>query len=430
MGITELWKLVSPSTEGQTLTVFALEGLKGHMQDQSGLSLMTVGIDASAWLYAICKLQAFRLGHAKSGENPELWMLMYKLVALANAPIHAHFIFDGRTTLQSSAMSMCGQGISAVLTEDSDTLLFGAEKVLRLMDNEDGMFIVDAYCAGALSNDPKIPLTMSHLLLWAMLRGGDYNPGGLSGCSSQLPDMLKTWRDCLRTVLVDGTLGRKYPALAASIPADFPSVEIMDLYLHPVTTWSDGASSSLLPQLSPTQPSLTHLAAFCHTRLGWTRSKIHKYFRNHFWSAACMWALCQLQANDGGMLPRPTFISTNERTLRGVYRYAASQYLCCQGESWVPSHSKVTIPAGIMELTSPQDVIDYSDEHTASAGPSSGDPLPDWHPHLSAQYAAVADMLWPEVEDMSSKVGDPELSGGMKMCTDEEGREVIDLTVD
>lgn len=92
-----------------------------------------------------------------------------------------------------------------------------------------------------------------------------------------------------------------------------------------------------------------------------------------------------------------------------------------------------------MELTSPQDVIDYSDQHAASAGPSSGDPLPDWHPRLSAQYAAVADMLWPEVGDtssevgdMSSEVGDPGLSGGsrLKVCTDGEGREVIDLTVD
>lgn len=65
-----------------------------------------------------------------------------------------------------------------------------------------------------------------------------------------------------------------------------------------------------------------------------------------------------------------------------------------------------------MELTSPQDVIDYSDQHAASAGPSSGDPLPDWHPRLSAQYAAVADMLWPEVGDTSSEVGDPGLSRG------------------
>ncbi|KAG2352156.1 hypothetical protein BDR07DRAFT_1315024, partial [Suillus spraguei] len=109
----------------------------------------------------------FRLGHAKSGENPELWMLMYKLVALANAPIHAHFIFDGEdrppikrnehvrsaphwltqrlqellqifgftwATVRPLFSMCCGNMLTviAVLTEDSDTLLFGAEKVLRL----------------------------------------------------------------------------------------------------------------------------------------------------------------------------------------------------------------------------------------------------------------------------------------------------------
>jgi hypothetical protein len=39
-------QLVSPSTEGQTLTAFALERLKGHVQDENGLSMMTVGVDA------------------------------------------------------------------------------------------------------------------------------------------------------------------------------------------------------------------------------------------------------------------------------------------------------------------------------------------------------------------------------------------------
>jgi hypothetical protein len=103
-----------------------------------------------------------------------------------------------------------------------------------------------------------------------------------------------------------------------------------------------------------------------------------------------------------------------------------------ENESWVPSHGKVTIPAQIMELTSPQDVINYSDQHAVSAGPSSEDPPPDWHPCLSAQYAAMADMLWPEVGDMSNEAGGSQLSGGSKpkVCIDEEGREVIDLTVE
>ncbi|KAG1789049.1 uncharacterized protein HD556DRAFT_1311616 [Suillus plorans] len=430
MGITELWKLVSPSTEGQTLTAFALEGLKGHVQDEGGLSMMTIGVDARpSDLDMPSRAKTQNYAHS------------------SNAPVHAHFIFDGEdcppikrskhvrsaphwltrslqellqifgftwTTAKGEAeadlayLSKAGK-ISAVLTEDSDALLFGVAKVLRLTDNDDSTFLVDAYCAEALSNDPKIPLTTSHLLLWAMLHGGDYNPGGLLGCGSQLPGMLKTWRDHLPTVLVDGTLGE-------------------------ITTWSDGASSTLLPQLNPTQPNIGRLAAFCKARLGWMRPKIHKYLRNHFWSAACMRALCQLRTNDGDTLPKPTFnVNKRKDPEGGVSVYCVTLYAPSfihatddgiqadddpnpeEGKSWVPSHSKVTIPARIMELTSPQDVIDYSDQHAASAGPSSGDPLPDWHPCLSAQYAAVADMLWPEAGDTSSEVGDPELSGGSRL---------------
>jgi Holliday junction resolvase YEN1 len=111
---------------------------------------------------------------------------------------------------------------------------------------------------------------------------------------AQLPDMLETWRDHLFTILVDGTLGRKYLTLTGSIPADFPSIEIMRLYLYPVTTWSDGASSSSLPQFNPTQPNITRLTAFCQDHLGWMQPKIHKYLRNNFWPTTCMQVLCQV----------------------------------------------------------------------------------------------------------------------------------------
>ena len=288
-----------------------------------------------------------------------------------------------------------------------------------------------------------------------------------SAVPAQLPGMLEAWRDRLRTVLVDGTLGRKYPTLAASIPADFPSVDIMHLYLNPVTTWTDGTSSSVLPQFDPTQPDLARLAAFCKARLGWMPAKIHKYFRKNLWSTACMRALCQvgllylpllvltrsfkLPTHDGSTLSKPTFnVDKRKDPKGGVPVYCVTLYAPSfvnatndgiqadddqspeESEFWVPSHSKVIIPARIMELTSPQDVINYSDQHAASAGPLSVDPPPDWHPRPSVQYAAVADILWPEVRDMSSEVGDPELSGGsgLKVCTDEEGREVIDLTVE
>ena len=56
------------------------------------------------------------------------------------------------------------------------------------MDNVDGTFIVDVYHTQALSRDPHVPLTTGRLLLWAMLRGGDYNPVCASSCTEAHAD--------------------------------------------------------------------------------------------------------------------------------------------------------------------------------------------------------------------------------------------------
>ncbi|KAG1887737.1 PIN domain-like protein, partial [Suillus subluteus] len=322
---------------------------EGHIQDPDGVSMMTIGVDA--------RLQAFQIGHAQSGENPELRTLMYKLATLASVPIHAHFVFDGGDHLsvkrgkrvrlmphwltqglqellqifrftwstakgeaEADLVFLYKVGkIHAVLTEDSDTILFGAKRVLHVIENDDGMFKADIYHVKALSRDPHLPLTTGHLLLWAMLRGGDYNMGGLTGCgqqvseallkgnlsaslmeimtsatAAQVPSLLETWCDCLPTILVDGTLGRKYPALAASIPVDFPSTDVIHLYLHPVTTWSKAGDSPALPCFLSTRPDLTCLAKFCKSRLGWLPERVHGYFQNRVWPAAFMCTLCQV----------------------------------------------------------------------------------------------------------------------------------------
>ncbi|KAG1740093.1 PIN domain-like protein [Suillus occidentalis] len=531
MGVTDLWKLVSPTTQGQTLTEFAVGGLEGHVQDPGGVSMMAIGIDASAWLYAVCKLQAFQFGHAQSGENPELRTLTYKLVTLAKAPVHAHFVFDGEdrpsmkhgkhvrsaphwltrglqellqifgftwSTAKGEAeadlafLSKVGK-IHVVLTEDSDVLLFGAKKVLRVTDNNDGMFKVDIYHAQALSKDPHVPLTTSRLLLWAMLRGGDYNMGGLTGCGrqvsqallkgnlsdllmqvvtsatpAQLPGMLETWRNCLRTVLRDGTLGRKYPTLAASIPADFPSIDIIRLYLYPITSWSEAGEPPVLPRFLPTQPDLECLAKFCKTHLGWLPEKVHKYFRKSVWPAAFMRALCQLPTSDGSALLKPSFLINDHKIFEGdvsTYRltvYAPSFIKATNcglqtdgdssislkshpGEESSPSEGKILIPARVMQITSPEDVMNFSDRnpHLSNHPTGSSMPPPDWHPWPSAQYAVVAAIVWPEsanrgqgsrIETHSNSDDDLEREvaskGKGKELYDKKALEIIDLTAD
>ncbi|OJA10241.1 hypothetical protein AZE42_11952 [Rhizopogon vesiculosus] len=184
MSITDLWKLVSLTIYGQTLTVFTLEGLRGHVQDEGGISMMTIGVDTSAWLYVVCKLQAFQFGHAQSGENPVM-----DSDELLNIFGFTWSTAKGEAKDDLAFLSKAGR-IVAVLTEDSDAILFGAERVLHLADNNNGTFKVNVYHAGAPSKDLQVPLTTGHLLLWAMLHGGDYNPGGLAECGGQVAQAL------------------------------------------------------------------------------------------------------------------------------------------------------------------------------------------------------------------------------------------------
>ncbi|KAG2045746.1 hypothetical protein BDR06DRAFT_977989 [Suillus hirtellus] len=279
---------VSLSTERQTLTAFAFEGIEGHGQDESGLSMMTVGVDARPFNSDMPNQAKIR-NYERSSPH--------RLTRHSQELLHI-FGFTWATQWADS----CGQARGEA--EADLTFLSKAGKLIGT-DNEDGTFIVSVYGAEALTNDHKIPLTTARLLLWAMLHGGVHSSVAL-GCGNQvshallagdrsdslmqvvtlaaparLPGMLEIWLDSLRTVLVDDTPGRKYPTLAASIPTDFLSVDAMHLYLNPVTTWSDGTSSSLLAQFDPAQPDLTRLATFCKARLGWMRRKIRSYFTEH-----------------------------------------------------------------------------------------------------------------------------------------------------
>ncbi|KAG1818954.1 hypothetical protein EV424DRAFT_1347525 [Suillus variegatus] len=259
---------VSLSTERQTLTAFALEGIKGHGQDESGLSMMTVGADARPFNSDMPNQAKIR-NYERSSPH--------RLTRHSQELLHI-FGFTWATQWADSCEQARGEA-EADLTflskagKDSDALLFGVGKVLRCV-----------YGAEALTNDPKILLTTACLLLWAMLHGGDHNSVTL-GCGNQvshallagdlsdslmqvmtlaaparLPGMLEIWRDSLRTVLVDDTPGRKYPTLAGSIPTDLLSVDAMHLYLNQ-------------SPLGPTAPvhlyshSLTPLSLILHVSL-------------------------------------------------------------------------------------------------------------------------------------------------------------------
>ncbi|OAX35046.1 hypothetical protein K503DRAFT_803109 [Rhizopogon vinicolor AM-OR11-026] len=255
-----------------------------------------------------------------------------------------------------------------------------------------------------------------------MLRGGDYNLGGLAGCGGQVTQALLKGDlgDSLMHVVNSATPVQLPSMLETwpSIPAEFPSIDVMHLYLHPVTPWSDTDESPAVPQFGPAQPDLMRLAKFCKVHLGWLPERVHKYLQENVWSAVCMRALCQLRVptSDGSSLSKPSFRIDREMTHEGdapaykltvyapTFVMAASHGLQSDGDSrtlsvsqvdeecsWAPSEGKVIVPARIMQVTSPQEVIDFMDHGTNfSSQPEAGcsAPLPDWYPRLSVQYAA------------------------------------------
>lgn len=142
-------------------------------------------IVCSLWFHQV--QSTFAVGHAQSGENPELRTLFYRLERLLRLPVHAVFVFDGpdrppmkrgRRVVPTghwmvdamkemivafgyvfhNVSSCCGSPVlafthclwkapaeaeaelallnqmghvDAVLTDDSDTFLFGAHTVIR-----------------------------------------------------------------------------------------------------------------------------------------------------------------------------------------------------------------------------------------------------------------------------------------------------------
>ena len=120
---------------------------------------------------------------------------------------------------------------------------------------------------------PDINLTHGGLILIAILSGGDYHQAGLPRCGpniahglaecgfgdsllhaaqtmsrDELVVFLSTWRqdigDELRTNS-RGIIGRKNPALANSVPENFPDTDILFSYTNPITSESEGKAHNI-----------------------------------------------------------------------------------------------------------------------------------------------------------------------------------------
>ncbi|KAK6966725.1 XPG I-region-domain-containing protein [Favolaschia claudopus] len=169
---------------------------------------------------------------------------------------------EAEATLSAMTSSGIPCRIDAILTDDSDAFVFGAEIVLRIRSEDNDNYSASRYSAFDITQ--QLGLTRYDLILIALLAGGDYSDG-VDGCGS--PPLLTSGALSLRSELrtnASGKLQHRYPALAAKIPDNFPPLDIINLYLHPIIAERDTPIS-----LALNSAKLDILARFAEAHFGW-----------------------------------------------------------------------------------------------------------------------------------------------------------------
>ncbi|KAM5536755.1 hypothetical protein V8D89_009594 [Ganoderma adspersum] len=383
MGIEGLWKVVKPAMEQVDFTSFLIKHVPASPPNRRGY--FRLGVDISIWLRQCCA--PFQRAHAQAGQNPELRTLYFRLVKLFARPIAVVFVADGpdRPTMkrgthivktphwmttgakdlvdafgfdwieapgeaEAELASMNALGlIDAVMSDDSDALVFGARTVIRTPSKKDTWAKIDI-----LSED-RMP-TLGDLLLIAVLAGSDYGKG-LEGCGVQtavglthyglgtsllsqaweavytgdgyeLP--LDDWRDSLRHYLQhdpDGHVGQRHPALAASVPDDFPEINVVMAHVRPLTTGRDCISLDAEFGCSA-RFHVAKVAQLCDKLFSWDATTLAAKMAKFVWPAVVMrllgaekhgleWAEHQIHTNDCNTI-LSSITSTKTRTRRAA----------------------------------------------------------------------------------------------------------------
>ncbi|KAJ7095625.1 PIN domain-like protein [Mycena epipterygia] len=366
MGIDGLWKELEPVEQKISLSALAVG--TAFIGNATGLRGFRVGIDASGWMYRAC----FRHGHT---ESPELVALFSRCSRLFRLPFIPIFVFDGperprmkrgrvirgndhwlTSSFQlmldgfgfewlrapgeaESTLSMMTTGafpvrVDAILTDDSDSFVFGAIDVLRIRSEDNENYEASRYSASDIFT--KLGLSREDFILIAILAGGDYSDGlskcgittaiglaraglgrqlisGLSGQSrSNSIAFLKQWREILRAELstnASGHLPHRYKQLGAEIPSDFPDLDIINLYLHPCVSEATMTTRTLV--FHPPQFDL--LARFAENHFGWGDSiGILNHFADQLFAGLVIRELVERALAIDGLIPvnpsRPSII--------------------------------------------------------------------------------------------------------------------------
>lgn len=225
----------------------------------------------------------------RSGRGPSVATAQAKkLIRLFGFPIHDA---PGEAEAECALLQRHGV-VDAVLSEDVDTVMFGCTKSLRNWSAENGKSSptpthVSVY--EAKEGDPKM-LDREGMILVALMSGGDYSPEGIPGCGIKLAceaaragygkslcrlkasdkTGLQEWRETLSHDLETNKyqhFQRKHKAL--KIPDDWPDLEILGYYTHPVVS-PISVMDTIRSKLTNLETiKLEHLREYAREEFGW-----------------------------------------------------------------------------------------------------------------------------------------------------------------
>nr|OQO21702.1 hypothetical protein B0A51_11551 [Rachicladosporium sp. CCFEE 5018] len=282
MGIAGILKELGPGSR-TSLAALSLAHYRIHHRP------LRLAIDISIWLFQILA--------ASGGSNPALRTFYYRLLRLLSLNIHPLFVFDGPNkpawkrgkrvggpgvrvanvpeflakqllkqfgfpahVAPGEAEAECAllqrEGIvDAVMSDDVDTLMFGATLTLRNWTPE-GSSKVPTHVNVYRSDETleKSGLDREGMILVALMSGGDYIPEGIPGagpkvacdaaragfgkdlCALRASDKagLVAWRERLQhEVRTNESKLFSRRKTGFVVPADFPSQEVLGYYTHP-----------------------------------------------------------------------------------------------------------------------------------------------------------------------------------------------------
>ncbi|KAJ7236076.1 hypothetical protein B0H12DRAFT_1238588 [Mycena haematopus] len=176
---------------------------------------------------------------------------------------------EAEATLSRMTTTGVPVSVDAILTDDSDSFVFGADVVLRIRSEDNENYEASRYSAHDISE----VLGLSHddfiLLQWVLNK---VLQDGLAQCG--VATAIGLARAGLGKQLIaglseletnsSGHLPHRYKQLAANIPPDFPDLAVINLYRYPVVTDHEAVASLVFHP-----PRLDILARFAEAHFQW-----------------------------------------------------------------------------------------------------------------------------------------------------------------